>query len=359
MLCTTAQDPPASYHDPCSSSMTTSALNARARSSSGTSSIRCSMAALSQRPPSSKPRGTPSTSRAAGESHGQCRVALAEGPVQRGLKLSVSASSRPIHSVSVCVRRCGLRVSARATKCRQWRSRTSESRSSDSSRSRAYARTVSSISSRPDSRRRRFFSTSPSRTSTSAPVTSSAASTVAPPAKTAKRANASASGALSRRWLHSSVARSVAAARGVPRTASKRVERAGRAGRPAPRGRARPCAPRRARPRAAARRRGGTRSRSLGVGGSQLEGRVPALGALHEQGAGGRLCDRLGSTVLGHIQRAHGIALLGLELKCLSAGYQHAEARTAGQQIAHEWSGREDCSKLSSTRIPRFEPRKR
>ena len=75
-----------------------------------------------------------------------------------------------------------------------------------------------------------------------------------------------------------------------------------------------------------------------GVGRRQLEARIPAVRALHEQGAGGGLFDRFGSTVLRDLERAHGVALLRLELQRFAAGRQHAQAWTAGQEIADERS---------------------
>ena len=70
-------------------------------------------------------------------------------------------------------------------------------------------------------------------------------------------------------------------------------------------------------------------------------GVTPRL-ALHEQGAGsGAGLTFSGTAVRRDLQRAHGVAVLGVELQGLAAGREHAQPRTGSQEVIYERSGRE------------------
>ena len=173
-------------------------------------------------------------------------------------------------------------------------------------------------------------------------MTAWAAPIVAPPAKTAKRANASASGALRRRWLQSIVARRVrwrsGASRGPPpRTSSVSgqpgvqllgVEHCRARGRQLDRER---------QPVETATDLGD----SAGVVHAQLELSVVAARALEEQRAGRGLLDRCRLALRWHRQRGHRVTVLRPQSQTLAAGRQHLQRRAGGQQIAHQGRRRE------------------
>ena len=155
------------------------------------------------------------------------------GPARRGCCRAPPRSAL-IHAPgrrSVSRIRCGSASSASSRKCSAWRRRISSASPLASSRSSANSRIVSYIQYRSSVRRTRLFSTRDPSVSRSASATRSAASSVAPPAKTARRANRRCSAGSSRSCDHSIVERSVrwrGSASRPPVNRSRRWERRSR-----------------------------------------------------------------------------------------------------------------------------------
>ena len=184
-------------------------------------------------------------------------------------------------------------------------------------------------------------------------MTASAASIVAPPANTAKRAKASASRAFSRRWLQSIVARRVrwrsGASRGpLPRPSSTGARRAFSSWTSSSVVRA-----------AASSMASGSPSRwrqisatALGVVVGQLEASVVAAGALDEQRAGRGLRDGARVGLCWEFERGDGVALLGLQSQRLAAGRDHGQRRSGGQQLADQRGRRQQVLEVVEHQQP-------
>ena len=172
----------------------------------------------------------------------------------------------------------------------------------------------------------------------------SAAATVAPPAKTAKRAKQRCSASLSSSWLQSIVARSVCWRAGASRRRARRAERCVQAlgdlawgqqpaagGRQLDRQRQPVDAP--------ADLRDGR-----GVAVAELEVRIVRSRALGEQRDRLDACQRLrvlDRRAVGQRERRDRVALLGLQRERLAAGGEHGQRGTGTQQAADERSGGE------------------